>query len=80
MNETIETRGHATREGMLNLSVDVGLTDTEAPVVVQIRALPRQSDLDENGWPKRFFEQVAGSMPELERAPQGGFETRLDLE
>src|SRR6266404_650316 len=34
MNETIEARGHTTRDGMLNLSVDVGLADVDVAVVV----------------------------------------------
>jgi len=80
MNETIETRGHTTRDGMLNLSVDVGLADTDVAVVVQVRALPRAVDLDENGWPRNFFERVAGSMPEFRRGPQGEFEERLPFE
>lgn len=65
---------------MLNLSVDVGIADAEVAVVVQVRALPPATDLYSNGWPQSFFEQVAGSMPELERAPQGEFETRHELE
>jgi hypothetical protein len=80
MNETIETRGHTTQDGTLNLSVDVGLADTDVAVVVQVRALPRAVDLDENGWPRNFFERVAGSMPELRRDPQGEFEERLPFE
>ena len=80
MNETIEARGHTTRDGMLNLSVDVGLPDTDVAVVVQVKALPRVGDLDENGWPKDFFERVAGSMPELRRGPQGEFEERQPFE
>lgn len=80
MNETIEARGHTTRDGMLNLSVDVGLADTDVAVVVQVRALPRAVDLDENGWPRNFFELVSGSMPELRREPQGEFEERLPFE
>lgn len=65
---------------MLNLSVDVGLADTDVAILVRVRALPRAVDLDENGWPKNFFEQVAGSMPELRREPQGEFEERLSFE
>ena len=65
---------------MLNLSVDVGLADTDVAVVVQVRALPRAVDLDDNGWPKDFFERVAGSMPELRRGAQGEFEERRPFE
>lgn len=78
--ETIETRAHTTREGVLNLSVNVGVPDAEVAVTVQVRTLDRTGEVDANGWPKGFFDRVAGSMPELRRAPQGRFEDRLALE
>ena len=34
------------------------------------------NELDANGWPINFFERVAGSMPDLQRASQGEFEER----
>lgn len=77
--ETVETRAHTTREGMLNLSVQVGVFDTDVAVTVQVRPVARAAEMDGNGWPKGFFEQVAGSMPELRRGPQGNFATRLPL-
>lgn len=80
LNETIETRGHTTKEGILNLSVKVGAADADVAVVVQVRALTPAEGIDANGWPVDFFERVAGSMPELQRAPQGQFEDRLPLE
>lgn len=79
-NETIKTHAHTTLDGMLNLSVNVGLADVDVAVVVQVTPLAPGGEVDENGWPKDFFERVAGSMPELQRAPQGQFETRLTLE
>jgi hypothetical protein len=80
LNETFKTQAHTTEDGTLNLSVIVGLPDADVAVVVQVKALGPGRDLDENGWPKNFFERVAGSMPDLERAPQGQFEERLSLE
>ena len=80
MNETIETRGHTTKDGTLDLSVKVGAADADVAVVVHVRALTPAEDLDENGWPIDFFERVAGSMPDLQHAPQGEFENRLALE
>jgi len=77
--ETIETRAHTTSEGVLNLSVQVGVFDTDVAVTVQVRPVAPVAELDAKGWPKGFFEQVAGSMPELRRAPQGDFEPRLPL-
>ncbi len=80
LNETIKTHAHTTQDGMLNLSVDVGLADADVAVVVQVRPLAPFGGLDENGWPKDFFVQVAGSIPDLQRAPQGPFEERLPFE
>ena len=80
LNETIETRGHTTKDGILNLSVKVGAADADVAVLVQVRALTPSEGVDANGWPVDFFERVAGSMPDLQRAPQGEFEDRLALE
>lgn len=74
--KTIEVRGHTTRDGVLNLSVNVGVPDTGVAVVVQVKSLSKPGEADANGWPVGYFDQVAGSMPELERAPQGQFEGR----
>ena len=78
--ESIETRAHTTPEGVLNLSVNVGIADAEVAVFVQVLPLAPIGVLDENGWPQGYFDRVAGSMPDLRRAPQGQFEERLTLE
>jgi hypothetical protein len=65
---------------MLNLSVNVGLADVDVAVVVQVRPLAPAGEVDENGWPKDVFELVAGSMPDLQRAPEGQFDERLSFE
>jgi len=78
--ETRETRGHTTREGTLNLSVNVGIPDADVAVVVHVQSLPAPRELDKNGWPVGYFEKVVGSMPDLERGPQGSFEKRLALD
>ena len=79
LTDMIETKAHTTHDGMLNLSVNVGMSDADVAVTVHVRPLSA-GDVDANGWPKGYFEQVAGSMPELERHPQGEFEVRLPLE
>ena len=61
LNETIETRGHTTQDGTLNLSVNVGLAETDVAVVVQVKPLTPAGESDANGWPIDFFERVAGS-------------------
>ena len=76
-NETIETRGRTTKDGTLNLTVNVGAADTDVEVTVQVRAVAASNYVDANGWPVDFFERVAGSMPDLQRPPQGEFEDRL---
>jgi hypothetical protein len=80
LNETIETRGHTTKDGTLNLTVNVGVADADVAVTVQVRELTRPDGIDANGWPIDFFERVAGSMPNLQRAPQGEFENRRGFE
>ena len=64
---------------MLYLSLDVGVADADVTVTVRVRPRP-PADVDANGWPRGFFDQVAGSMPDIERAPQRQFEERLPLE
>lgn len=79
-NETIETRGHTTKDGTLNLTVKVGAADADVEVTVQVRAVNHSDRVDANGWPVDFFERVAGSMPDLQRASQGEFENRRTFE
>jgi hypothetical protein len=79
LNETIEARAHTTRDGMLNLSVNVGVSDTDVAVVVHVRPLRPPGEIDERGWPIGYFKRVAGSMPDLKREPQGKFEKRPQL-
>ena len=70
ISEVIETLARTTGDGMLNFSLDVGVADADVSVTVRVK--PRSAaDVDANGWPKGFFEQVAGSMPDIESAPQG---------
>lgn len=76
-NEIIETRGHTDKDGTLNLTVKVGVVDTDVKVTVQVRTVNPPECVDTNGWTIDFFERVAGSMPDLQRAPQGEFENRL---
>ena len=80
LNETIETSGHTTKDGILNLSIKVGAADVDVAVIVQVRAVTPEDRVDTNGWPSDFFECVAGSMPNLQRPSQGNFECRIDFE
>jgi hypothetical protein len=76
-SKTIEIRAHTTKDGRLNLSVDVNVADVDVAVVVTVTPVAAGSQVDENGWPQGFFDRVAGSMPELRRGSQGVFEERL---
>jgi len=77
--ETIETCGHTTPDGVLNLSLNVGVSNAEVSVVVRVTPLAAAGEVDGNGWPKGYLERIAGSMPELRRPPQGNIEERLSL-
>jgi hypothetical protein len=78
--KTIETRAHTTKDGRLNLDVEVGAADVDVAVVVTVTPVPSGIHVDANGWPEGFFDRVPGSMPELRRGSQGEFEERLPLE
>ena len=79
-SKTIETRAHTTKDGRLNLTVDVDVADVDVAVVVTVTPVTAGPHVDENGWPIGFFERVAGSMPALRRGSQDDFEERLPLE
>jgi hypothetical protein len=79
-SKTIETRAHTTKDGRLNLSVDVEVLDADVTVVMTVTPVPAGSRVDANGWPEGFFDLVGGSMPELRRGSQGEFEERLPFE
>ena len=64
---TRKTRAHTTREGTLNISVNVGISDADVAVVVHVKSLPAPGAVDPNGWPVGYFAQVVGSMPDLRR-------------
>lgn len=79
MTNVITASGHTTSEGLLNLSLQVGVNNAEVALVVQVQSRSPASRLDPNGWPEGYFERCAGSMPELIRPPQGDFEARPAL-
>ena len=79
-SKTVETRARTTKDGRLNLIVDVDFADADVAVVVTVTPVTTGSPVDENGWPAGFFDRVAGSMPELRRGSQGECEERLPLE
>jgi len=79
LSKIIEANRHTTAAGMLNLSLNEGVSDAAVAVLVRVPPLAAAGEVDANGWPHDFFECVAGSMPELSRPPQGHFEERVPL-
>ena len=78
-SKTVETRARTTKDGRLNLSVDVDVVDADVDVVGTVTPVTTGA-VDENGRPIGFFDRVAGSMPDLRRGSQGEIEERLPLE
>jgi len=64
----------------LNIRLNVGIPDADVSVTIHVEPLSTPRSAGPNGWPVGYFERVAGSMPDLERGPQGSFEERLALE
>jgi len=79
MSASIELEGHTTADGTLNLSVNVGLPNSDVAVRLVVTPVSAPSGEVAAGWPDGYFERVVGSMPNLERAPQGDYEQRLPL-
>jgi hypothetical protein len=52
--DIIEARTRTTKEGVLNLSLNVGIPDADVPVIVHMKALPLTQEVDANGWRKDF--------------------------
>jgi len=77
LNETIETSGHTTKDGILNLSIKVLAADADVAVIVQVRALTPEDRVDTNGWPSDFLSALPRSMPDLQRPSQGNLSVGL---
>ena len=74
-NGMILARAKTSPEGVLELHLQTGRPNLEVDVVISFDKgspiIPRKYNgpVDEKGWPVGFFEEIAGSIPELERAP-----------
>jgi hypothetical protein len=65
---SLKLRSRVGADGMLNLRVPVGVTDAEVEVVVVFQLIERAQNrktIEDLGWPAGFFEQTAGSIPDL---------------
>jgi hypothetical protein len=65
---SMKLRSHVGADGVLNLKVPVGVTNADVEVVVVFQLVERAQTPktpEELGWPAGFFEQTAGSIPDL---------------
>jgi hypothetical protein len=77
---SVKLRSHVGPDGILKLEVPVGVTNTDLDVVVSVEPVGNGSPAKtpaELGWPPRFFEETAGSMPDFpDIESEGDFEVR----
>jgi hypothetical protein len=67
---------------LIQLEIPEALQHHTVEVTIRlVEDLPQQAT-DANGWPIGFFEATAGCLADdpIERAPQGEYEQRLELE
>ncbi|MBK9710361.1 MAG: hypothetical protein IPO81_03360 [Kouleothrix sp.] len=65
---SLKLRSHVGADGVLNLRVPVGVTDTEVEVIVvfqMVEQVQTSKTPEELGWPPGFFERTAGSIPDF---------------
>jgi hypothetical protein len=80
--KTITLNSHVGADGVLDLKVPVDFKDTDLEVTVTVKAISPKLDRNlgvEMGWPEGFFADTAGSIPDLERPPQGDYDVREAL-
>ncbi len=79
---TLHTR--VGKDGILKLETSIGIRDAEVDVILVVNATSpsgKGKPKKGRGWPPDFFEQTFGSAPDFpERAPQGEYEVRENLE
>ena len=77
--QSITLRSHVGTDGILHLQLPVELKNTDLEVTVTLRAVAPKLDRNlgvDLGWPEGFFERTFGSIPDLEREPQGELQER----
>jgi hypothetical protein len=80
---TVRVTGKTGPDGVLHVSVPVGMKDTEYEVIVvfEAKAAAPPGSPESRGWPPGFIEQTAGAWQgEFERPPQGECDKRLGFE
>ena len=79
--QSITQNSRVGRDGILKLSVPVGLSDVEVEVMIIIQPITQSEPPDGLGWPPAFFERTFGCLRDepLVREPQGEYEIRDGL-
>jgi hypothetical protein len=80
--KTITLNSHVGSDGVLNLKVPLDFKETDLEVTVTIKAIPPKPDQNlgvEMGWTEGILAETAGSIPDLERPPQGDYDLREAL-
>jgi hypothetical protein len=82
--ESVKVRTRVGRDGILNLRIPVGLSETDVDVVVVFQGVsprPAATGPEALGWPPGYFEQTYGSFRDnpLVRGEQGEYEVREEL-
>ena len=62
--ETVHLRAHTTSQGRLVLDLPTSLQDVDVDVTVTVQS-PVEVPRDSLGWPIGFWQNFAGSMPDL---------------
>jgi hypothetical protein len=73
--QTIQLKARTEKDGSIALVVPTSLPCRDLEVTITYRALPEEP-LDDMGRPVGWIERTAGSIPDLERLPQGEYEVR----
>lgn len=80
--DSIKLRSHVGPGGILKLEVAVGVANTDLDVVVSVEPVGNGAPAktpEELGWPPRFFEETAGSMPEFPDIDSGRADPSPDV-
>ncbi len=83
MTKALHTTSHIGPDGVLKLSLPVGMANTDVKVRIEVESVARISAdprSEQEEW-HRFLDETAGTWQgTFDRPPQGDFEQRLPLE
>lgn len=73
--QTLQLKARTEEDGRLAVAIPTPLPCQDVEVTVTYRSLPGEP-LDDKGRPVGWIEETYGSIPDLERLPQGEYEVR----